>query len=249
MKKNVFDIPLLVRYDGRHYEISTIFQTFPNARGERFKEVLADFEQNFKKNYRRIEVAEYSIGMLTMFRLNPDVILTQPQFELKVRQQLVYQKFTVVSFYVDNKLIVILPDFNYHTFIADESDPESNPAEAQIERFIKSFMRQEAEHQNGDFNPEPFRARRNEFITVVEIGFNVNNVNPSSPFKSVLSASFRDDTRFDGTEELSKVGFTLNDLYPNKLKSAYFSDELVEKLILLLFERDFAGWRIGNGKN
>lgn len=240
MKKNVFELPLLVRYDGRHYEISTVFEAFPYARGERFNEVLTNFEQNFKKNYRKIVVDEYAIGLLTMLRLNPEVKLKQPQFEFKVRQQLVHQRFTMATFYIDNKLIVILPDFNFHIFIADESDPDSNPVEAQVEYFIKSYMRQEAERQNKDLNPEPFKARRNEFITVIEIGLNVNNVNPSSPFKSVFSAAFRDDKSFNGMEELSKVGFTLNDLYPNKLKSAYLSDEIVEKLILLLFERDFA---------
>ncbi len=252
MKKNTFELPLLVRYDGRYYDISTAFDGTPHIRGERFKDVLTNFEQKFRQAYRNIAVIEATTGLLTMLHLNPEVTIGQPQFEFKVRQQLVNQRFTVVSFYVDNKLIVILPDFNFHVFIADESEPDNNPVESQIESFIKSYLRKIAEYDNRDIDPEPYRARRKEFITVIEIGVNVNNISPSSLSKSMFSAAFRNDTAFNGMEELAKVGLTLNDLYPYKLSSAYFSDEIVDKLGMLLFERNFAAialvGELGTGK-
>lgn len=240
MKLNILEIPVLVRYHHNQYEISHAFTGFPSIVGARFNEALSTFEQKFRQEYRNIEMSVQTRSLLTWLHLNPEITIIQPQLDFQINQQLVQQAFTAVYFYIDKKLVVVLPDFSFYAFIADESDLENNPVEVQIERFIKSSLRRIAESSPRNFSTEPYKARTKEFITVMEIGININNYSPTATPRFTFGAALSNQEEFDGLAELARVGYSLNDLYPYKLRSAYFSNDIVEKLTALLFERNFA---------
>lgn len=240
MKLDILDVPVLVRYNGNQYEISHAFTGFTSIVGARFNEALSTFEQKFRKEYGKTIISVQTRSLITWLHLNPEITIIQPQLDFQINQQLVQQAFTAVTFYIDKKLVVVLPDFSFYAFIADESDPDDNPVEVQIERFIKSSLRSIAESSPRNFSPEPYKARRKEFITVVEIGIYINNHSPTPTPRFIFGAALNNQEQFDGREELARVGHSLNELYPHKLRNAYFSNEIVEKLAALLFERNFA---------
>ncbi len=241
MNRVKFEFPALARSgENGIYSLRPLFKTIPESTGRRFARVRDDFESNVRKMLRHTFIDKSNINEVLLFMFNPDIKLTRMHLQFKSGQVFIDQEFTVAGFHVRDKLIVLLPDFSNHMFIAEGTKLKDPAVSEQVAETIKALIRAERHELKLNFSKERYQSPKREFITIIDFSTDVHNKLPFPQKEGDFLSSLFSDVSFNGYMELYKTGHSLNELFPNGLMPAYFMDEMTAKLEKLIFDRKHA---------
>ncbi len=180
-----------------------------------------------------LENADRDSQLLCMF--NPEITYSgYVELMFNFGKFQVKGNFFVVVFEVNGYQYVLFPDLNYFMFIlrADRSIPD----EEILIRAVQTFLREEKARLKDDFEIHRYTEPQSIKVDTIEVELSLKD--PEFPFEidiSKIFSSLREWKKFNGEEELEKVGYNLFDLYPSQLMHACCVDEIIDRLYELIF--------------
>ena len=240
MSVNQLRIPLLIRDhpigETVFFAVRPIFVPTMVVLEARFDQAI----ERIKKNYLQL------MGQTVAHRkqLN-DVLLPfyHPQFKfqkipLEFKLENIYVKgdFSIVVFEEAGYTFVQFPFVNGHVFIAKNSIKQRDTFRSEVARVLQQVllgMKQSDE----DFRVEDFYSSNKEFIHYIDLPNLFKSGSFPDSTKDALSLfGFQQDDDFDGLSELYKIGYNYSEQYPDRLKRAFFQDEMVDRLKEMIFD-------------
>jgi len=239
MPNFTLNIPVLVQQEeNQSFSVRPLFLPFPVGYHHRFEKAMSIFRSRVKHLFRGVLLNYENLEMLFWFHFLPNYEHKRFTFRFSIQNHSVNGPFTVIVFEMDRKVFLSFPGFFNFMAILPSSEREKDKIKAKAEEIIQKLLLQEYREDPGNFKPQRYLALKREFVTQIrqnvsmaEEPFKFGKGSGSSPFQF-----FRKSPVFIGDVELQKVGYSLNERYPNQLKRAFFREEQVTELYQSLFE-------------
>ncbi len=167
------------------------------------------------------------------FRFNPEVRYKVEHFEFDSGKQFIRGHFAYAYFDLKDKRFVFLPNFNNYMFIAQKNEKGKYNMKSELVRvFDRLFRNYRKSYGNSSVPVDQYVSPKGEFKS--EISCTVDVKSQKYPFamdtSAMFFAAFGASTDFDGSTEIYRVGYDLNDKYPSELLSAWYREEIVTRL-------------------
>jgi len=235
-------LPVLVQnvqVEGKQqYLVRPLFRNYPVATHLRFDKALSKFKGELTRQFKGFQVDRDNVDELLWYKFNPKYNFKIYKIETTIGKQFVKGSFAAADFELRDTRFVILPSLN-HIFIAEKNEKGKYDIKANVERAIEKFTRRRKKHDD-EFDIMGFVATKGEFITEVECSVNITY--KSFPFEQDNSfsffAGFGDNSEFEGSEEILKVGNDLNARFPGELSRAYYRNDLVARLSDIIYQTE-----------
>lgn len=232
------NIPVLIQQTGGAFTARPLFLPFPSVHHDKFEKALALFKSRIAEQFKGFRLHRRNLEVVIWYQFAPAYEYRQYSFKYTVKHSTVSGTFSVVSFRLADKTFLSFPGFDNYMVMVKEGEDRKNDIKREAEEIIHKLLVREYQKDPGDFEPSNYTSPRREFVTDVtqeiyisEGPFKFSQPRLGSPFQF-----FRQRQSFIGELELSKVGHSLNNLYPHQLRRAYFREELVEEISRAIFE-------------
>lgn len=239
MKNIKLNIPVIVQTlsinDSPSFHIKPAFIPHPIATNRRFELAIRQFKKEIKYYFKGFEINRENFSDLGWYMFAPKLHFQQVRYSNMISKQLIEGRINTISFELQGKHFVCLPNFNYAIFIVEENDFGEC-----LNRFVTQRFKAYKKEFGRDVEFEPFFSNKKEFLSTVEVQVNIQydtfryEKSQSNPFFS----TFNDNSEFIGAVEVEKVGYDLNSLFPNELNRAYFQDKMVARLFDLIYSKE-----------
>jgi ATP-dependent Clp protease ATP-binding subunit ClpC len=229
------NIPVLIQQSGSTFTARPLFLPFPAVQHDKFEKAIALFKSRISEQFKGFRLHRGNIEIVFWYQFAPLYELRHFSFKFQIKQTTVNGSFSVVHFDMAGKTFLSFPGFENYMAMAGE-DKAGIMEEA--ERIIHKLLLREYQKNPEQFDPSQFLAPKREFVTdisqevyIAEGPFKFRQPKPGFSFQF-----FRQGYSFIGEVELNKVGYSLNNLYPNDLRRAWFREELVEEISRAVFQ-------------
>ena len=244
MPQVTLNVPVLVHQltiDGSpSFHLRPVFLDHPVATHRRYEQAVNVLKQEIHQYFRQERLDRLGVEKLLWLTFQPDLQLRQIPFSGHLGRQYVSGKFTVLDFRLGRHAFQLFPAFdNYLSLLEGEGHSRAElktRAEETLEALLKNIRKEQGNH----LEVEDFVAPRREFLTTVETNIRIG----AAPIKfdqrqeRDFFRQFLPDTDFDGGEEIEKVSFDLNQLYPGGLQRAFYRDELATRLQQIIYQAE-----------
>ncbi|MEM7104137.1 MAG: AAA family ATPase [Bacteroidota bacterium] len=238
------NFPVLVQQveaDGKPaYSLRPLFQSYPSTRHRRFERALNQLQKEIRRYFKGFTVDRDNIDELLWFMFNPRIKFNTFTMSFVAGKNYVSGQFTVVYFVLKDKCFVFLPAFDNHFFIATPDKKGKYAIRKEAETVIQAILRKEKKEYGEKVDIHEKMATKGEFVTNLKFSLKINHA--KFPFESSaldsFFASLSGNFAFDGSVEIEKVGYNLNDLYPSELGRAYYREELVERVSSIIYQAE-----------
>ena len=238
------NFPVLVQQieiDGNPtYNLRPLFLHHPSAQHRRFERALTQLQKEVRRNFRGFTIERETVDELLWFLFNPRVKFNTFNMSFVSGKQYVSGHFTVIYFVLKEKCFVFLPAFDNYFFLATPDKKGKFAVRKEAETIIQGILRKEKKDYGQKIDLNEKMSTKGEFVTSLKFSLQVNNskfpfeANSMDGFFARLSGNFS----FDGSVEVEKVGYNVNDLYPSELKRAYYREDLVSRIEDVIYQAE-----------
>jgi ATP-dependent Clp protease ATP-binding subunit ClpC len=234
-----FKIPILVRKTALSeggkpdYIVKSVFVNYPIGTHRRVEEATTRFLKQLNKHLKAFALNRERAEDWLWYAFNPaDLKLKTVRVTGKAGKQFFNGDVTVITFTVQNSIFVTLPSFNSLIFSISDMKELGIQTETIVLKTLKSWL-----DDNDYIDIKQYYAIAGEYLTHIEISSSVKyeSFNFGETKQTDFFSFFNNTSSFVGSDEIEKVGYSLNDLYPTQLKRAWLRDELVEHLHGILY--------------
>ncbi len=231
------DVPVIVqqvKIEGKlHYQIRPLFFSFPIVTHRRFEKAESTFKQELKYYFQNFTLTRPNLPNYLWFRFHPELKYVLKQFEFNIGKQYVKGLFSYVVFELKNKKYIFLPNFNNYMFQVQKNENGKYNIEKEASRVIEKTLSNYKKWDGGNqLDMDHYYANKTEFKSSIKTTIKLGE--QKYPFEQDLSsiffAGFGSQSDFDGGVEIAKVGQDLNEKYPSELLTAWYREELVDKI-------------------
>ncbi len=239
-----FNIPVIVQnteLNGRsNFVLRPLFLSHPVATDRRFEQAVTYFKKEIRRHLNNYHLERENLDYLLWFHFNPKLDFRQFQLTIPIGKQYYRGRFAACIFQLKDKTFISLPQFDNFIFLSAKEQPKSQDLEEELSNVISHLLRNIKNEQGSDFNFDNYCSEGDEFITRIKISLNVLPSSFSFEEDQVpwYFSRVNEQAKFDGAEEIEKVGENLNNLYPGDLKRAFYRDDLVERLSSIIYNRE-----------
>lgn len=241
----VIQVPVLVQQikvnEHPHYNIRPLFFLNPVGLARLYDEAVSRFKREVRERFRGFQMNRENVNELLWYVFNPTINRKIRRFEFKSGKQFVRGDFEIVWFEVKQTTFVCLPGFDSFIFAVKEQEGvrlNVNEIFRQTEEKMDQLLRQYKRASEVDtWDVEPHLAVKGSFITTIEFPMDVNTGTFSFETSGIdwMFALLGGMQEFDGSVELEKVGKNLNEDFPQKLKRAFYREDIVEQLTAVCY--------------
>ncbi len=238
------NIPILVqnlKIDGKsHYHVRPLFRQYPIATNRRFDGAISQFKKEVRQLFRGLTSYRYNIDELLWFKFNPEFTYQTLKVSFALGKQYINGTIGLASFKLQGLHIGILPVFNSYMFMLQSDKKSEVNIEHKTTEIVQQLMRMYKTEAGPNFDPAPFFSLKGEFTTTVSFNVNVNPGKFSYEMENEewLFSKMGPNADFNGGDEIEKVAYELNSLYPSEMKRAFYREELVTRVHKILYQRE-----------
>ncbi len=245
MSQVTLTVPVLVQQievnKEQNYQIVPVFFRYPIAVNRRYEETISQFKKEVRNHFKGQKITRENSNNLLWFMFNPKMTHQVHKFDFVAGKQLVRGSFSLLYFELQGNVFVCLPSFYNYIFVVQVADPKFTDIVRETQTIIEKLLRAYKKNSGvTTWDMERHYATKGEFMTTLEFKTTVNH----GGFKfeqdenDWMRAFFGGNQDFDGAEEIDKVGNNLNLYYPNRLKRAFYREELVKQLDNIIYQHD-----------
>ena len=235
--------PVLVKnieVEGKmQYYLRPLFISHPVATHRRFEYAVHSFKREVKDYFKGFQLNRQNADKLLWFNFNPNLKYDILKIDFQLGNQFVQEHYGAAYFVLKGLCFVCLPAFNNYMFIAEKNEKGRFNIPTQVQNVVQMLLRKD-KRNNGVAEPKQYAATKGEFVTEVDLYVRIENGKFSFEQSGMdwLFSRLMGGSDFVGSVEIEKVGYNLNNLYPTGLKTAYFRDEIVERLSKTIYQTD-----------
>ncbi len=235
MKRINFEFPVLVRQNQKGlYVLRPLFRPFVKSENRRFKKAQDTLAGRLRNEFRNTNIDPDTITDLLWLKFNPLPVLSKTFLSFTSGRDIIHQNFTFSSFKLNNDLILHFPDFGDYMCIARKNNTAHPEVQDQILEIIQSQIRNLRKINADKFDVKKLESRKSEFIITTNFHTQVSNEKIFGSEETLRERIF-ESVEFNGMAEIYKVGYSLNELYPNNLLQAWYREDVVLKIHNILF--------------
>lgn len=236
--------PVLVQnieFDGNpNYHLKPLFLNYPVASHQRFKSALSKLQNEVKHFFRGYTLTHSNSEYLQWYMFNPSMEYRQLSLDLNLGKNFFRGNFGIVLFKVKDLPVIFLPNVKNFMFIPETDQEGHIDLETQVHRVVLRLIKEEKAREKDDFNFEHYISDKKEFITELKVNLNISHT--GFKFKQQeegwFFARLFEDNEFNGSVEIEKVGYDLNEFYPAELRRAYFLEPVVDKVYQVIYQKN-----------
>ncbi|MCB0643466.1 MAG: ATP-dependent Clp protease ATP-binding subunit, partial [Phaeodactylibacter sp.] len=236
MPQAILHIPALVQQikadKKAQYFLRPLFLQYPTAVHPRYEQAIKFFRKELDHALRGIVFDKARASELLWYQFQPEYQYYRFTFNFTIGKKYVEGRFGVIAFVVQHLTFGLLPGFENYLFLIGE-EPGKAAIKDATEEQIGELLRQYRKSNPQDFDLEQFTTAKKEFITHVqhrihfeEATLKFDRQDFFNFFQSIMPSS-----DFNGALEIEKVGYSLNDKYPDELQHAYFKEAEVGQIL------------------
>lgn len=232
------NIPVLVQQEGNTFSVRPLFFPFPQVYHHRFEKALDAFKTKLGEAFRSFALNRDNLEVLLWYHFTPSYEYKQHSFQFHIKNVKVEGSFSTVHFELDEKVFISFPGFDDYMAMVSPAKRGGTGLRDEAERIISRLLLREYQDDPEEFDPSDYMAPKREFVTEVtrEISFKDSLFKFELENEGMAFRFMRSSHHFEGEAELLKVGYPLSSHYPEKLRRAWFREELVEELHRAVFE-------------
>ncbi len=239
MSTNLIKIPVLIR-DHKigakvYFALRPIFVPLMTVIESRFEQGVERLKKNYLQLLGEAIHDKKHLNEVLLALYHPLFSYKQIPVEFKLENIQVSGKFSIVIFEEAGYTFVQLPFVNGYVFIARNSIKQKAKFAKELSAVLHVLLK-ELKLSDADFAIENYYATNKEFIHYLELP----NIFQAGAFPKQDEGRFavfgtEQKEEFDALTELYKVGVNYSEKYPNRLKRAFFQEEVVMRLVDLIF--------------
>ena len=235
-----FEFPVWVQYKNKQYIIRPLFIANPSVANERYERAMKGLIKSIRNEFKSYHTNRENLNFFLWYLFNPDFKYLNLELEFSYGQRYFHGKVAAAWFEYQGQTIVHLPSFGDLWFYMHTEEPKKADIAREVEEQIQRYGRRYKKEYDEEFLMEPYAAVGKEFCTTVDMYMHTAGEKITLGFgdEEMFQQFFRPNTTFEGRDEIEKVGFELNDLYPSELQRAFFQEELVAQLDRLIYNRE-----------
>jgi ATP-dependent Clp protease ATP-binding subunit ClpC len=230
------NIPALVQQikveNKTQYFLRPLFLEYPTASHPRFDQAVKFFRKELDHVLRGITFDQNQASLLLWYQFQPNYNYYRFKYSFTINKKFTEGKFAVITFKLKGITFAMLPGFNNYLFMVGIG-VDKLEVKTKAEQNIERLLRQHRKVAGQQFDAKVFMAPKKEFVTNVK--HNTHFENPPLKFdqQNIFSffQSMMPNTDFNGAIEIEKVGYPLNEKYPDELQRAYFMENEVMQLV------------------
>ncbi|WP_372364531.1 AAA family ATPase [Candidatus Uabimicrobium sp. HlEnr_7] len=222
------------------YCVRPLFTDSPLCEHPRYSKALSSLNKEIRKQFRGFKSGRNNINELLWLMFLPDFHFTCRELSFHVAQKYVSGKFSAVWFELKGHRVVCLPAFDNFLFILPKKENERVNLSHAMERQIQSLFREKRKKEGDDYNPKDYMTTKGENVSVFKMNIYVGNA--AFPFEAnndaFFASLFGGRVKFEGAWEIDRVGYDLNNLYPNDLQPCFFRDQHIARLSQIIYAKE-----------
>ncbi|MEZ4961309.1 MAG: AAA family ATPase [Saprospiraceae bacterium] len=241
MPTTTLTIPVLVRpeeLDGRNeYHIRPLFFDSPIATHRRYADAVSKFKGEVKRRFAGFELYRKNAEQLFWSKFDPEAKLSHFTLDFNIGNHYVKGNFAVAHFEWQHNTYAVLPNLGNFMFIVPPGEKGKPDLKGHTEKVARQLLKSFSKSEGNDFDASNYYSPKKEFITTIHQEVNIKVSRFSFELEAPLDifAAFRGESKFDGGEEIEKVGLELGNLYPDTLRRAWYRDPVVQQVYDLVF--------------
>ncbi len=243
MSQIPINLPVLVQQyelEGKlQYYLRPLFVPHPVITHLRFERAISKLKTEIKRNLRGAVLDRTSMNDVLWYTFNPEYTFNTYHIEFSTGKQYVKGLFSAVFFDLKDIRFVILPGFANYTFMAQKDAKGKYRMQEEVEQAIRKYIKILKNNQQ-TFEVDRFVATKGEFVTEIDLTIHVDYEGfpfEQDPFGFFFSG-MGNNTEFNGSVEVTKVGYDLNAAYPAELKRAYYQEDIVKRLSQIIYQEE-----------
>ena len=235
-----FEFPVWVQYKNKQYIIRPLFIANQSVANDRYERAMKGLIKSVRNEFKSYKTNRTNLDYFLWYLFNPDFKYVNLELEFSHGQRYFHGKVATAWFEHNGYTVVTLPSFDDLWFIMETKEPKKADVIREVEDQIQRFGRRYKKEYDEEFLMEAYTANGKEFCTAVDMYMHTagEKITLGQIDDDMFQQFFRPNATFEGRDEIEKVGFELNDLYPSELHRAFFQDELVEQLDRLIYNRE-----------
>ncbi len=232
------EIPVWVQHKNEQYVVRPLFVSEWHAADERYENALRKLTQLIRREFTQYKVRRGNVDELLWILFNPDYKFETIDLDFNYGQRFFNGKLSVAWFRQGPYTVVLLPAFGNHQFITQKQDPRRADIIEEVMAQVQLYARKYRKEKDTEFVLDPYASGKGEFCTTLDLHLFVPGEKIMEDAGDLFRQFFRTDSKFEGRQEIVRVGQDLNDRYPNELNRAYFCEDTVEQLKRLIYNRE-----------
>ncbi|MBT5232036.1 MAG: ATP-dependent Clp protease ATP-binding subunit [Methylococcales bacterium] len=228
--------PAIISVSRVGYRVRPLFVSHPEVSHRRYDRAMQKLQQDIRKQVKDKNFSQRQISDFMWLLFNPDYQYESVPIHTHVGSKLISGAFSRVRFSLEGYRFTFLPAFN-HFYM--ESKLDRADSDLRFERIVTGFFRQQKKRPEQDLNPEAYYTEKGEFTAPIDFSLDMKSpqfsfeANGFNFYEQIMGAS-----DFDGEDELARVGSDLNEHFPDRLMSAFYRDEEVDRLKRRMYQKD-----------
>ncbi|WP_299456236.1 AAA family ATPase [uncultured Microscilla sp.] len=235
-----FEFPVWVQYKNKQYIIRPLFVANQSVANDRYERAMKGLIKSVRNEFKNYKTNRANLDYFLWYLFNPDFKYLNLKLEFSYGQRYFHGQVATAWFEHNGYTVVTMPAFDNLWFIMETRDPKKADVVREVEEQIQRFGRRYKKEYDEEFLMEPYQANGKEFCTAVDMYMHTAGEKITLGYvdDDMFQQFFRPNATFEGRDEIEKVGFELNDLYPSELNRAFYQDELVTQLDRLIYNRE-----------
>ncbi|GAB4397008.1 MAG: hypothetical protein OHK0053_12450 [Microscillaceae bacterium] len=237
-----FEFPVWVQYRQNEYRIRPLFFQGTIATHERYEKALKSLTQTIRRQFANFKLNRQSLEEILPYRFNPDFHFEHLPMEFSFGTWYFQGRITTVWYTQGRYTLVCLPSFDYFTFIPKAENPRLPQILEEAQTHTQKLLRKLRREEEDNFDLAHYQADEKDFFTTLDFPQSISDekIQLKEEGHDFFRQFFRPDTEFEGSQEIRRVGYELNDRFPYELSRAYYQEELVGQVQRLIYNRENA---------
>lgn len=245
MSQITMDVPVIVKQlkiEGKlNYIIRPLFFSYPTVSHRRYEKAEEAFRKEMKYYFQNFKLTRLALSNYLWFRFHPELKYQIEHFEFDLGKQYIRGEFSYAHFDLKGKRFIFLPNFNNYMFMLAKNEHGKYDMKLELQRVMTALFRTYKKNLGaGTLEIEEYVSNKTEFKSLINCTVKVEA--QKYPFENdgadLFFAAFGGSSDFDGATELYKVGHDLNEKYPSGLLSAWYREDLVNRIKSSIFSEE-----------
>ncbi len=236
------EFPIWVQYIEKEFRVKPLLFRHTSGSGKRYEQALKNLSKDIRRQFSQYKSNRDNISEVLWYLFNPDFHFELLDLEFAYGQRYFADKIAVVHFTFKEQTVICLPAFEQYFFISTHAHPTKTQRSDEVVSHIQQFIRRKRKEEEEEVTLDQYVANQNEFCATYDIPLFISSekIDLSSDTDDFFKQFFRQNSSFEGRIEVSRVGHSLNELYPAELGRAYYQEETAEQLMRLIYNRENA---------
>lgn len=237
------EFPIWVQYRDKEFRVRPLLFTHTYGNGNRYEKALKALSKDIRHYFSNFKSNRENISEVLWYLFNPEVQFDVLDLEFEYGPRYFNGEISTAYFKFQGHTVICLPAFDQYFFISAYPDPSKKQRIDEIISHIQQFARRKRkEEEEEEFNLDNYTSSENEFYATYDLPLFISGekIELGGGTDDFFKQFFRQNDDFEGRVEVTRVGYSLNELYPSELGHAYYQEELVMQLVRMLYNRENA---------